>query len=304
MLNEAIEEKFAQTRISKKGLFQAQSALAKPLSPPVEDLIDHFVMMLDREAETSNFCFSSSKLSIVQALESARPWYFKRRLAELELPRMMLRHPSHEADAQMCEGHWDRKRFSWIACLERGEVHDLRAVVEQIVRAFPELPLPSVSTSDQECIQVLLERMSADRKAVLLTTFIRDEFRFRNRNTYLVRSLAELLQPVPQERCRLLIRVEPAPNTRPSTKTWLKRLTSDAGIGEPIVLEEVRKQDLYAWCDFMEGYVERKAQDVLDSISDIFGGRSQMTFEELESKVKPVLQTWQIKPKYQRTFFL
>ena len=118
-----------------------------------------------------------------------------------------------------------------------------------------------------------------------------------------VRSLAELLQPVPENCCRLLIRVEPAPNLRPSTRTWLKRLTSDAGIGEPIVLEEVRKEDLYAWCDFMELYVERKAQAVLDSINDMFDGRARMTFEELELRVKPVLLTWQIKPKYQRGFF-
>lgn len=162
----------------------------------------------------------------------------------------------------MCEGHWDRKQFSWVACLERDERRDIRATVEQIIRAFPELLLPSVSTSDRECFQAMLERLSADRKPVLLTTFIRDEFRFRKRNAYLVRFLAELLQSVPENNCRLLIRVEPAHNSRPSTKTWLKKLTSDAGIGEPIVLQEIRKHDLYAWCDFMERYVETNAQDI------------------------------------------
>ena len=34
-LNEAIEEKFAQARVSKRGVFEGQSALDKPLSPPV-----------------------------------------------------------------------------------------------------------------------------------------------------------------------------------------------------------------------------------------------------------------------------
>ena len=58
-----------------------------------------------------------------------------------------------------------------------------------------------------------------------------------------------------------------------------------------------------ARCDFMELYVERKAQAVLDSINDMFDGRARMTFEELELRVKPVLLTWQIKPKYQRGFF-
>ncbi len=303
-LNEAVEEKFAQARILKKGRFQAQSTLVKLQSPPTVDLIDHFVMMLDREAETSSFCLSSSRLSIVHAFDSARPWYFKRRLAERELPRTALCNPgSHEVEAQICENRWDRKRFNWVACPERSEGSDKRAAVEQIVRAFPELPLPSVLASDQECIQALLKRLCADRKPVLLTTFIRDESRLRNRNAYLIRSLAELLQQVPEERCRLLIRVEPASKSRPATGTWLKKLTSDAGIGEPIALGEVRKEDLYTWCDFMERYVERTALNVLDSISEIFGGESQMTFEELESKVKPVLQTWQLKPQYHRAPF-
>ena len=68
-LNEAVEEKFKQARVSKKGRFQAEFTLAKPQSPPVGELLDHFVMMLDREAETSSFCQSSSRLSIVQAFD-------------------------------------------------------------------------------------------------------------------------------------------------------------------------------------------------------------------------------------------
>jgi hypothetical protein len=303
-LSEAIEEKFAQARISKKGRFQAQSTLTKPQSPPAGILIDQFLMMLDREAETSSFCLSNSRLTLVQALESARPWYFKRRLAERELPRMMLPQPaSYGAEAQIYESQWDRKRFNWVACLERGEERDKRAAVEQIVRAFPELPLPSLLTSDQECVQVLLKRLCADRKPVLLTTFIRDETRLRNRNAHLIRSLAELLRQVPEDRCRLLIRVEPASKSRPATATWLRKLASDAGIDEPIALGEVRKEDLYAWCDFMERHVERTSLNVLDSVSKIFDGKSQMTFSDLELKVRPVLQRWPLKPRYHRTSF-
>ena len=304
-LNEAVEEKFKQVRVSKKGRFQPKATLAKPQSPPAGELLDHFVMMLDREAETSSFCLSSSRLSILQAFDYDRPWYFKRRLAELELPRMMLRHAgSHEGEAQICENHWGRKRFNLVARLDHSEEQDKRAAVEQIVRTFPDLPLPTRRTSDEECIQALVKRLSADRKPVLLTTFIRDESRLRNRNAYLIRSLAGILQQVPENRCRLLIRVEPASKSRPSTATWLRKLTSEAGIGAPIALGEIRKQDLYTWCDLMERYVERTAIDILDNVSGIFGGASQMTFEELELKLKPVLQKWQLRPPYHRTSFL
>ena len=217
---------------------------------------------------------------------------------------MMLRHAgSHDGEAQTYENQWDRKRFNWVARLDHSEGHDKRVAVEQIVRTFPELPPPSRLTSDEECAQVLLKRLCADRKPVLLTTFIRDEFRFRNRNAYLIRSLAGILQQVPENRCRLLIRVEPASKSRPSTATWLRKLTSEAGIGAPIALGEIRKQDLYSWCDLMERYVERTAIDILDNVSKIFGGNSQMTFEELELKLKPVLQNWQLRPPYHRTSF-
>jgi hypothetical protein len=298
-LNEAIEEKFRQARTGRKGPFRPLSGRAGPRRQPTDDQIERFVMMLDREAETSSFCLSPSRLSIVQAYDSARPWYFKQRLAERELPRMMLQYrESREAVTEILENRWDRKRFSWVPSLERGEEHDKRAIVEQILRAFSDLRPPTARESDQACIEMLLKRLCSSQKPVLLTAYVEDKVRIRSRNSYLIRALAGLLEQVPEDRCRMVIRVGPAPGSRPATKTWLGKLAKEANIGGPIALGEIQKQDLYSWCEFMENYVERTAQDVFDCVSEIFGARERLTFQQLELEVKPVLQKWHVKPTF------
>jgi hypothetical protein len=304
-LIEAIREKLEEARKSEKGPFQANFTPPSKAPPAMAAaLIDLFLMMLDRESETSSFCFSASRLNILVAPASARSWYFKRRLAERELPRIAVPQPAGDAaEALIYENQWDQKRFNWFPDLGRSEEQDMRAALEQIVRAFPELPLPSRQMSDQECIGLLLKRLSADRKPVLLTAYVEDKAKLRGRNAYLIRSLANLLQAIPEERCRLLIRVEPAANSRPATATWLKKLAAETSIGGPITLGDIRKEDLFAWCDFMEQHVERTAQNIFDSVSELFGTNTALTFADLEAKVVPALQEWPLRPQYHRTSF-
>lgn len=120
-LDESIQKKCEQRRAKQNGPFSA-SATIMTLTM---DQVEQYVMMLDREKEAADFSRSDFFLNLVIADEAACPAHFKRRLAEIDLPRKVLLFDEGDDDAvqfraKLLRGHfdenrWSCRRFTWIA---------------------------------------------------------------------------------------------------------------------------------------------------------------------------------------------
>ena len=76
---------------------------------------------------------------------------------------------------------------------------------------------------------------------------------------------------------------------------WLEGVALDARIGRVIALDKIKRHELSAWCDLMELLVDQTARNIGQSLKKVFARRKNMTFQELESKLRPIVKDWQLK---------
>jgi hypothetical protein len=306
-LNDAVENKNKQLRTEAFGTFERP---ANPVAArPTEDQIDQFVMMMDRETEALAFTQSTGVLNLVQAKEADRPLYFDQRLARIELPRQRLKPGGKTSSttalrAELLRGlleeqSWTTCPFVWDAGLDLTPKHNMSLIVENLIgQAEPYLRARLASDEDKDRLQLLQRNLSANNRRLLLTTYVEDHPKTRDRNSYLIEGLSELLAPLEPDRCRLVVRVRPAETPRSSTRSWLENLSASAKTATLIVLNQIKRGHMQPWCDLMSLFLDGPALRMTDHIEEIFNqerGR-QIAFRDLENKVRPIIQAWPLKP--------
>ena len=87
-LSKAIEEKFRQNQKEERGRrfgFFEITNNGQRVNSPTADQIDRFLMMMDREIIAQEISDLDTPLTVIEAYNSARPQYLKRRLAQVDL---------------------------------------------------------------------------------------------------------------------------------------------------------------------------------------------------------------------------